>query len=500
VAAATGCGATGGPDVHVPVRLRLTLAFVLVMAVVLTAAGLFVHGRLTANLDSGIASTLRSRSADVAALAQQSDSGLKEARPGDAIARRAQLAQIVDERGRVIDWTAGLSSRPLVTGGALAAARAGAPVSVDARLGDQPVRLLAAKVRAQGQDLVVVVGQSLEDRNRALSDLTGVLLVGGPLALLLASLAGYLLTGAALRPVEAMRRRAAEISATDLDARLPPSGDDELGRLGKTLNEMLARIQAAMARERTFVSDASHELRTPLAMVRTELELIARDLPTGPALASAAQSAIEETDRLARLAGDLLLLTRADHGGAALRTSELTAAELLDAAARRALRRSPSPPAQVWIDDPEGAAVVADPDRVGQALDNMIDNALRYARTSVELTARSRDGFVELHVIDDGPGFPPEFLPQAWERFARADSGRTEDGVGLGLAIVRTIAELHGGSAGALNRPGGGGADVWLAVPTAASARRRRPGPPAPAARRRARPATTPRAAPSGRA
>jgi two-component system OmpR family sensor kinase len=346
----------------------------------------------------------------------------------------------------------------------------------------------------------VVVGQSLEDRNRALSDLTGVLLVGGPLALLLASLAGYLLTGAALRPVEAMRRRAAEISASDLDVRLPPSGDDELGRLGKTLNEMLARIQAAVERERTFVSDASHELRTPLAMVRTELELIARDLPTGPELASAAQSAIEETDRLTRLAADLLLLTRADHGGAALRTSELPAAELLDAAARRALRRSPSPPAQVSVDDAEGLVVLADPDRAGQALDNMIENALRYARTSVELTACTRDGVVELHVIDDGCGFPPEFLPHAWERFARADSGRTDDGAGLGLAIVRMIAELHGGTAGAVNRPGTDGADVWLALPTAASATRRSRAPRAPAALRRASPATTRRAARSSRA
>lgn len=430
---------------HIPVRLRLTMAFALVMAVVLTAAGLFVHGRLQSDLDGGIAAALRSRSADVAALAQQSDTGLKDARPGDAIARRAQLAQIVDARGRVIDWTAGLSNRPLLTGAVLAQARSGTATALDTRLGDQRVRLLAAPVRAQDQRLVVVVGQSLEDRDRALADLSSVLLIGGPVALLLASLAGYLLTGAALRPVEAMRRRAAEISVGDLDGRLPETGaKDELARLGRTLNEMLARIQASVARERTFVSDASHELRTPLAMVRTELELIARDQPRGTALTSAAHSAIEETDRLSRLADDLLLLTRADAGESPLRTASVSAAELLDSAARRALRRAPSPAPEVWVDDPDGAALIADADRAGQALDNLVDNALRYADGRIELTARVHDGFVELHVVDDGPGFPAAFLPHAWERFARADAGRTEDGVGLGLSIVRMVAELHG--------------------------------------------------------
>lgn len=439
------------------------------MAVVLAATGVFVYQRQESNLDGAIDQALRARADDVGALAQQSESGLREARPA-ASGRRAQLAQLIDSQGHVLDRTPGLTTRPLLRPADVAAARRGQPVKTNVTLaGDESVRLLAQPVRAQGQKLVVVVGQSLEDRNHALDDLSGVLLVGGPAALLLASLAGYLLTGAALQPVEAMRRRPAAISATDLDQRLPPAGDnDELGRLGRTLNEMLARIHASVERERNFFSDASHELRSPLAILRTELELIARERPTGSALQSAAGSAIEETDRLTRLADDLLLLARADDHQLALRRTNVSAAELLQQAANRAQRQATASRIDITVDAPPGVEVSVDRDRIGQALDNLVANALRYASLNVALRARARDTFVELRVADDGPGFPPEFLPEAWERFARADAARTEDGVGLGLAIVRTIAEAHDGQAHAENRASGG-ADVWITVPQAAS-------------------------------
>jgi signal transduction histidine kinase len=227
---------------------------------------------------------------------------------------------------------------------------------------------------------------------------------------------------------------------------------------------MVERIRASAARERTFVADASHELRTPLAMVRTELELIARDKPSGPELERAARSAIEEADRLTRLTDELLLLTRADHGRSVLSRRPSDVGELLDAAVARAQRRVQADGVRVEVVSGIEAVVSADTERIGQALDNLVDNAVRYAERGVELSAKSVDGVIELHVTDDGAGFPPDFLPHAWERFARADTGRTEDGSGLGLAIVRTIAEQHGGAAGARNRPAGG-ADVWISVP-----------------------------------
>jgi signal transduction histidine kinase len=452
------------------VRWRLTAAFAAVMAVVLTATGLFVYQRQATNLDQTIDRALHARAADVAALAQQSDTGLSDARSPGGRANRAELAQLIDASGHVLDRTSGLPARPLLAPTAIAAARRGATVMIDARLiGDQPVRLLAEPVHAQDQKLVIIVGQSLEERNLALRDLRGVLLVGGPIALVLASIAGYLLTGAALRPVEMMRRQAAKISATDLDQRLPAGGNDELGRLGHTLNEMLTRIHASLERERTLVSDASHELRTPLAVLRTELELIGREHPAGPALQTAISSAIEETDRLSQLADDLLLLARADDDQLAIHPSRLVASELMNQAADRARRQANAAHKQITVDAPEGADFVADQARAAQAIDNLLTNALRHANTHVHLSARPNGAFVALHVIDDGPGFPPDFLPRAWERFARADPARTEDGAGLGLAIVRTIAEAHDGQAHATNTLTGG-ADVWITLPIAPQA------------------------------
>jgi signal transduction histidine kinase len=331
-------------------------------------------------------------------------------------------------------------------------------------------RLLATPVNAQGRHLVVVVGASLEDRDQALADLGTLLLVGGPVALLLASIAGYGLATAALRPVESMRARAAAISADDLDQRLPLSRSrDELQRLGRTLNEMLARLESGLARERAFVADASHELRTPLAMLRTELELICRERPAGAALDVAVDSAIAETDRLTQLTEDLLVLARADGARLPLR---LEAVSIVDLLADLAGRYAPFDGRRVTFNAPEPSdlRLGADRARLEQALANLVDNALRHGGGQVRLAAYPRDGCVELHVTDDGGGFPPGFLPTAFDRFTRGDPGRTEDGSGLGLAIVAAIADSHGGSAHAANRPDGG-ADVWIHIPVGPSGR-----------------------------
>ncbi|MCW3049696.1 MAG: integral rane sensor signal transduction histidine kinase, partial [Solirubrobacterales bacterium] len=398
---------------HLPVRWRLTLAFACVMAIVLAATGLFVREQLGAHLDRALDASLRARGADVAALAQQSDSGLAEAKHAGVLGRRAQLAQLIDVRGRVIDASPGVPRQPLVDAAALARARKG---SVGIRrteiVGDEAVRLLAVPISAQDQRLVAVVGQSLEERDQAIAGLTNVLLLGGPIALVLASLAGFALAGAALRPVEVMRRR-----------------------------------------ERAFIADASHELRSPLAMLRTELELMARDRPSGAELQTATASAIEETERLGRLADDLLLLTRADSRRFALDLAPVPAGELVAAAAARAQRRAAARQVRIGVAGEADTPLVAvDRDRIAQAIDNLLDNALRHAASEVELSTRVAGSSVEIHVLDDGPGFPPEFLPQAWERFSRADAARTDDGAGLGLSIVRTIAEVHGGRTEASNR------------------------------------------------
>jgi signal transduction histidine kinase len=439
------------------------------MALVLAATGLFLYLRLQSDLDQTLAQGLRSRAGDVSALVQQSDTGLKDAARSGAGAVGADFAQILDASGRVFDATPGLQSRPVLGAAQLRVAAHGTTTvdlgSVPTRPG--PTRLLATPVKAQGRSLVVVVGTSLKDRNQALTDLGALMLIGGPVALLLAAVAGYGLAAAALRPVESMRARAAAISTDDLDQRLPLSRSrDELQRLGTTLNEMLARLETGVARERTFVADASHELRTPLAMLKTELELMARDRPEGQALDGAVASAIAETDRLTRLTEDLLVLARADGGRLPVRAEGVAVADLLADATARYTGEEVDPDPQI---EPPGLRVRADRARIGQALANLVDNALRHGKGPVVLSAVLRGGFVELHVTDSGRGFPAGFLARAFERFTRGDPGRTESGTGLGLSIVQAIADSHGGRAGAGNRRGGG-ADVWIAIPAVKAA------------------------------
>ncbi len=261
------------------------------------------------------------------------------------------------------------------------------------------------------------------------------------MALLLLGLGGYLLAGALLRPVERMRLQAARISADTPGERLPlPEADDEIARLGRTLNEMLRRLESGIERERQFVADASHELRTPLALLRAELELARRRERSPEELRAALDSAAEEVDRLSRLAEDLLVLARLDDGRVPLRREPIVLRELLDSVARRFDR-------DIAVAAPDGESVLGDRLRLEQALGNLVDNAIRHGTGDVRIEAAFRDGVVALSVTDEGPGLSTELLPTAFERFTRGDAARERGGAGLGLAIVDAIARAHGGRA-----------------------------------------------------
>jgi signal transduction histidine kinase/uncharacterized protein YoaH (UPF0181 family) len=274
---------------------------------------------------------------------------------------------------------------------------------------------------------------------------------------------------AALRPVERMRSLAEQITEHQLSGRLPESdAADEIAALGRTLNAMLDRIEAAVARERRVVSNASHELRTPLTTLRAEVDLALMGDRDKTELRAALESASEEARRMSRLADDLLVLARADQGRLPLRPEPLAARKLLEHAAGRARAATEIRARSIVVGDvPDGCSVRADPDRAAQALDNLITNALRYGDGTVTLSARSNDDHVELHVTDEGRGFPDELLPRAFERFGRGHHARsTEPGSGLGLALVEAVAVAHGGHADARNRRDGG-ADVSITLPSA---------------------------------
>jgi signal transduction histidine kinase len=454
---------------RVPTRVRVTVAFTAVMAVLLAGAGLFLYLRLGNTLQATVDRGLRSRAGDVAALIKQADSGLAQSGRSPLTEQGESLAQILDSRGHVVDALPTLRAHPLLTASEVRRAVRGTVIVEHdtSPAGQDRVRLLATPIRAQGQRLLVVVGSSLDPVTEAQSELGRLLILGGPIALLLASLAGYGAAAGALRPVEQMRRRAREIRATRPGRRLPvPPSKDEVARLGETLNEMLDRLEEAFAHERRFVSDASHELRTPLAILKAELELALRDASDMEAIRAAVRSAAEEADRVVQLAEDLLVIARSDEGRLPVRLAEVDAGEVLRTASRRFASRAAERGVDLEIGAPDDQPLLADRLRLEQALGNLIDNALRHGSGSVTLAVEPRDDRVELHVRDDGPGFPDGFLGEAFERFTRADAARGRGGAGLGLAIVAAIAHGHGGAARACNRPEGG-ADVWIELPRA---------------------------------
>ena len=460
---------------RVPVRIRLVLAFAAVMAVVLAVTGLFVYVRLAGELSETVDRELDARLAGVVAIVRDDGDDLGNPRedPLQAVDRGA-FVQVLDSDGTV----AGATEPELAAGALLAPERLkalaeGGTLDVSVPELDEELRLAAARADDDGVAYTVIVGASLEQRDEALTDLGNVLLLGGPIALLLASLAGYGVAAGALRPVEHIRRRAADLfAAGEAGARLPVSpARDEIADLGITLNAMLARIDRAFERERAFTADASHELRTPLSILKAEVDLALGGERSREELEAALRSASEETDRLTRLAEDLLVLARADDGRLPISSQAVDVGMLAERVAHRFAARAGGEGRTVELEVADGRAgvrVVGDPLRLEQALSNLIDNALRYGTGDVRVRVRRSGGDVELHVTDGGAGFAENLLDHAFDRFARADGGGSRGGTGLGLSIVAAIVRAHGGSVHAENRPAGG-ADVWIALPAPAN-------------------------------
>jgi signal transduction histidine kinase len=437
---------------RLPVRVRLTAAFALAMVLVLVGAGLFVYLRLRADLNEGVDASLRTRADAIARAAR--GPGVPPTGAGGGQPEES-FAQVLDSGGRVLDETGGVRGSVLTDAERRRALRA--PVVVERRVAgiEGTPRVLARPLPGGTAASIVVVGQSLDDRNVALSGLVTSFAVGGPLAILLASGIGYALAAAGLAPVEAMRRRAAEVSLTDQDDRLPlPAAHDEVRRLGETLNGMLDRLRRSYERERRFVGDASHELRTPVAVVKTELEGALRTGDFGPAVREALVAAIEECDHLAQLAEDLLVIARAGEGPLPVRLEALCARPVLEGVRERFADRAGQRGRRIRVAAGADVRVHADVVRLGQALGNLVDNALRHGEGEIRLSARRADGGVELDASDDGPGFEPDIAGRAFERFTRGDEARTRGGTGLGLAIVRAVAEAHGGRATIVSGPG----------------------------------------------
>jgi signal transduction histidine kinase len=438
------------------------------MAIVLAAAGTLIYVRVGDDLSQALDQQLRLRTQDLTALVRGRGNSLKTEADGHLVEAGESFAEVLDAHGRVLDASRSLHNAPLLSPSqALAALKHNRYFDRSSAPGlNEPARLLAMTVPRGTQRVVLLVGATRENRAETLRSLRTQLLIAGPVALVLATLIGYVLAGAGLRAVESMRRRAAEISSERAQERLPvPHTGDEVQRLGETLNEMLARLERGLQRQRRFVAEAGHELRTPLALLRAELDYALHYAEGEPELRRTVKTASQETDRLAQLASDLLLIASSDQGGLRLHRERLLAAEVLASVRGRFGWRAEAESRQVVLDAPENLTIEGDRIRLEQALGNMLDNALRHGAGIITLAAAASNGGVELHVRDEGPGFSPDLLAHAFERFSRAQAARSGAGAGLGLSIVETIAVAHGGVA-AVSNDRAGGADVVVRLPS----------------------------------
>ncbi len=298
-------------------------------------------------------------------------------------------------------------------------------------------------------EAVVVVAASL-DTEDTMNALIEVLVWSFPTVLLLVAAVTWWGTGRALRPVEAMRIEADQITHTDLHRRLPvPDSEDEVRRLAETMNEMLERLEESAEEHYQFVADASHELKSPVAAIKTMLE-VAKANPDSVSFDSLLDDLLHEDLRLEMLVGDLLTLARADEQGLTVRREDVDLDDLVRGEAAMVAGRGTAP---VDLSAVDPVRIFADPDRLRQLLRNLLDNSVRHARAGVWVAAHRNGPEAVVLVSNDGDPIPIEERERIFERFVRLDEarGRDDGGTGLGLPVVQAIARAHGGRVAAID-------------------------------------------------
>lgn len=444
------------------VRLRLALLVAGASIALVTLGGVVLATSLSGGIRGALERSLRHRvdrvAAAVAAGALRPVLGGEQAVPGPD----QSVVQLLSLDGRVVFATALAGMAPLVPPARLPHLGGPSLFSQGDRRGwANPRLLLARAVRTRFGTLIVVVGTSLDQLADSSTRVRWLLLLGGPLAVLLATGGAYWLAGAALAPVERLRRQADDLSVQAPMSELQvPATKDELATLARTLNQFLGRIQSSVEAQRQFVAAASHQLRTPLAALQAELELAGRPGRSSAQMRAYHRHAALRVHDLIRLTSALLLLARSDEGmlapGTTPRAVEPVVLECL-AAYQHATQAAG---VVLVLDAAPGVQAVIDGVGLRLVLDNLVDNALRAAPfgSPLEIGICAGDEYATITVADRGGGFPPDFLPRAFDRFQRATPapGTPSGGAGLGLALVRSVVEAHGGHAWATNRPGGG--------------------------------------------
>lgn len=466
------------------IRTRLALIFSVVTLLILIGGGALFVTRLESGLDQSLTAAAAQRADTLAGLIgphPSTDPADWRYRRGLFGSRGGSFDQLITTQGRILGGSRALDEDSLLTPRqARAAARhplvfdTTVTLTVPTDSGAEPVRVFAERVARSG--VIVAVANNRDVVIRAVSSARRELVIFDVAVFLLGVAGSWLLTRAALRPVERMRLQAADLDARNAGAGLRvPDTHDEIARLGQTFNRLLSRMHDLVAREQALVADAGHELRTPLTVLKGELELARRPGRSLEELTGTVEVAAEETNRLVQLTEDLLFLsTGADGRPPAAESFDLSVTIAEAVRAISAIEWARHVDIVVVGDDHVWAS--GRPEWIRRAVDNLLINAVRHTppASTVTVSIRQDPGWTEVSVTDDGPGFPPQFLPFAFDRFTRADGSRARaaesgsgwEGSGLGLAIVRSIMARHDGTAVASNRPGGG-AQVVLRWPRA---------------------------------
>jgi signal transduction histidine kinase len=436
-------------------RARLTVTAAAGLTVALTGLAVLLITSLSLALNRSLDVSARQTAREVAALVDANR--LPNPVP---VAAGTAVVQVVDADGRIVAASAGADRLvPLLPDAqATALARSHAGVMLDGRPLGLPELLRVVAVAGKHRE-TVIAAVSDDAVHDTLTTVTHILLIGTPLLLALLIWVSWLITGSTLRPITALRRGAEQVTAAAGARRLPvPEARDEVHSLAVTLNDMLSRLEEAQQRQRRFVSDTAHELRSPIASMRAQLE-VALDHPESQQWEDTGRDVLADTLRLSRLAEDLLALARLEERGQG-RDEErgggqapgaggpVDLAELVDGIPAGYAQA----PVRVVADAPGPCLVTGDADALRRMLVNLVDNAVRYARSQVTVAARRSGDAVLVTVTDDGHGIPPDRAERAFERFTTLDDARARpdgdvSGAGLGLAIVRATAHAHGGRA-----------------------------------------------------
>lgn len=434
-------------------RLRVTGLAVLVVGVALVVGSVILVHLLQSSLVES-AKTSTEAQADSIATLLESGSNPDNATVTDIDDDEDQFVQILDDEGTVV-----AASDNVVGQNALG--NEGDEVTVP--FDSDPFIVADSDADTGNGERTVVVGNSLEDARDAASSLTSLLLVGAPLLMLIVGATTWFAVGRTLAPVERIRREADEITGTELHRRLPePGGRDEIGRLARTMNQMLGRIDQAQQQQRRFVSDAAHELRSPVASIKQNLE-VATDYPDHLSIPELLETVRSESTRLERLTTALLSLARLDERSQHASTGVVDVDDLVFAEAGRLRTTS-----RLHIDTAKVSAgrVLGDEALLSQALRNLVDNAERHAQNTLAFSLVEDGRTVRLTVEDDGSGIPEGEAEHVFARFVRLDEARgpAEGGSGLGLAIVHDIVNAHHGTVVA-DRSHLGGARLTITLP-----------------------------------